>query len=72
MSLATHRLRLVTGPPIILHCIACGRKLSNTPQGALRAPRAYADLDGKPFVDYYCHACARAQGASLEDAHATN
>ena len=64
-DLATHRVELVTGQPIRLHCIACGRELSNMPEHHPKLTRAYADLDGKPFVDYYCSDCATARGAKL-------
>ncbi len=64
-SLASHRVELVTGQPIRLHCIACGRELSNVDAHHPKLPRAYADLDGKPFVDYYDAECARKLGANV-------
>lgn len=62
MPLVTHRLRLVTGTPLAYRCVSCKKGLAllsrdNEP--------AYADLDGKPFVDYYCATCATAKGATL-------
>lgn len=72
-SLATHRVRIVTGTILTgLHCIACRRQLTNDsrvnrpPRTITEPTRAYADLDGKPFVDYYCYQCATAMGADLD------
>ncbi len=61
-SLATHRVELVGGQSIKLNCVACHRAIHNTPG---YPNRAYADLDGKPWVDYYCYACATDRGADL-------
>lgn len=63
-NLSTHRIRLVTGPALQLNCVGCGTGLQ---LNSRTRERAYADLDGKPFVDYYCRPCAMALGATIDD-----
>ena len=63
MQLANHRVELVTGQPIRLNCVVCDRAIHNHTG---YPNRAYADLDGKPWVDYYCFACATERGANLD------
>lgn len=60
-TLKLHRVLRVTGPAFRLECIKCGKKTQSD-----REP-VYADLDGKPFVDYYCKPCAISAGATLEE-----
>lgn len=60
-SLSTHRVRLVTGTPFQVKCIECGKVTTTN-----REP-VYADLDGKPWVDYYCRPCALGRGADLSE-----
>jgi hypothetical protein len=38
-----------SNPPIKLQCVKCGKMVD--------ADKLLADLDGKPFVDYYCKEC---------------
>lgn len=47
-----------SGPTFWVRCRKCGRKAQGgkaTERGAGWA--AFADLDGEPFVDYYCADC---------------
>lgn len=39
-----------------VNCVGCG-KLLNT-----QKHKVYADIDGIPFVDFYCEECANAKG----------
>lgn len=77
-ELSTHRVLPVGGPALSFVCIGCRREIHSAGWAAgqgLRAyqdvthgddvKRAYADLDGKPWVDYYCAVCAVAKGAKL-------
>jgi len=43
------KLQKVKPPKMLYTCIKCGKK----------TPEVYADLDGKPFVDYYCEECTK-------------
>ena len=43
-------------PAFTCHCVACGGRVLSTD--------ALADLDGRPFVDYYCRACAVPTGSN--------
>ncbi len=61
-ELSNHRVELVEGQPIQLNCVACQRAIHNRPG---YPNRAYADLDGKPWVDYYCYTCVTDRGAKL-------
>ena len=48
------------GPCFRFLCVKCGRReQSITTDGR---ENAYADLNGKPFVDYYCLKCAEEEG----------
>jgi hypothetical protein len=38
-------------PVFLVTCIKCGKKVMSDIQPT------YADLDGKPFKDYYCFKC---------------
>ena len=60
------RMHIVTGTPFTVKCVNCGVRVlaggSFTSHGANEVPfgtqrPVYADLDGKPFVDYYCEPC---------------
>lgn len=64
-GLETHRVRVVGGTPFRVTCVAC-RKQTQTDREPI-----YADLDGKPWVDYYCRNCALARGADLSQAETT-
>lgn len=68
LPLLTHRVRMVTGPTLSFQCVACRCSISSNPSDTkgLRARQAYADLDGKPWVDYYCYPCATKLGADLD------
>ena len=48
----------VSGPPIKLCCMRCGRIVLTW------VDHAWADLDGKPFKAYACEQCAALMGAS--------
>ena len=37
---------------IKVSCVACGKKVATNQEPV------YADIDGDPFVDYYCYQCA--------------
>lgn len=39
--------------PLCFLCCACGGRATQT-----ESRPVYADLDGRPFIDYYCHECA--------------
>jgi len=58
-TLQSHRVNLVTGTPFRVTCVSCGKQTQTD-----REPM-YADLDGKPWVDYYCGPCAINNGAKL-------
>ncbi len=57
--LKNHRVELVSGTPFRVTCIACQK------QGYSDRQPFYADLDGKPWVDYYCEPCADRLGACV-------
>ncbi len=54
-----HRVVLVTGTPFYSDCIRCGETMNSG------IARVFADLDGKPWQDYYCESCAIFAGAKL-------
>jgi len=45
-----------TKPPFYFSCCACGKRTASESE---TGPQPRADLDGKPFRDYYCGPCAR-------------
>lgn len=47
-------LQPVTGKPFTCVCIRCGHRIT---AGDVER-KAFADLEGKAFVDYYCADCA--------------
>jgi hypothetical protein len=47
------KLVKVTGREFIIDCVKCGAKLY-----AGDGHDIYADIEGKPFKDYYCKTCA--------------
>jgi len=55
-------LQKVTGQPFAVTCIKCGKKSLTGDEtkdhiGRIITEVFYADLDGKPFTDYYCQSC---------------
>jgi hypothetical protein len=52
------------GTPFICTCISCGKRLQSNRQdlGLL-----FADLDGKPFLDYYCQECKEKREQPLKN-----
>lgn len=53
-------LQIVTGPPFTATCISCEKRVIAGSKGlpfGTELP-VYADLNGKPFTDYYCSSCA--------------
>lgn len=42
----------VDGTPFTVTCVKCGRKAMSD------KVNYYADIDGKPYKDYYCPTCA--------------
>ncbi len=62
-TLQSHRVLLVGGPAMAFTCVNCEIPLTSDSQAITN--RAFADLDGKPWVDYYCYTCASKLGAKL-------
>lgn len=53
------RLEPVSGEwKFVVRCLRCGCECTNDPQDVSQRPLMIADLDGAPFLSYYCEHCA--------------
>lgn len=58
-----HKVAVADSGPLTFTCIDCGAKVTQADKTTVKrnghmAGPVFANLQGKPFVDYYCQPCA--------------